>query len=127
MAVCFPSVSPSVSHLLYADDLVIYCRAKTDDALCIKKVLSCFNSWSSQSPNKDKSMIHFSKNTPHSLKADILAILEFKECDHKIKHLGLSFCKPVSKKSAHLDTMENIEKTLKGWKSKCSLKLEDQF
>lgn len=29
--------SPSISHLLYLDDLVIFCRATKDDAFCIKE------------------------------------------------------------------------------------------
>ncbi|KAL3625781.1 hypothetical protein CASFOL_030310 [Castilleja foliolosa] len=108
--------SPSVSHLLYADDLVVFCRAKVEDALCINKVLNGFKNWSSQEPNSDKSMVHFSNNTNGSLKTDILETLGFKECDHKIKHLGMSFCKPHSRKAAHKDVMDKIENSLKSWK-----------
>lgn len=34
--------SPSISHLLYADDLVVYCRANSEDVLCIKTLLTNF-------------------------------------------------------------------------------------
>lgn len=97
--------SPSISQLLYADDLVIFCRANTDDATCINEVLNKFSVWSSQCANKEKSSIHFSNNTSHQTKLDITNILGFPECNHKTKHLGFSFCKPKSRKMHFLKSL----------------------
>lgn len=110
--------SPSISHLLYADDLVIFCRANTDDATCINEVINKFSVWSSQCANKEKSSIHFSNNTSHHTKLDITNILGFPECNHKTKHLGFSFCKPKSRKDAFLEVSDRITTHLSGWKSK---------
>lgn len=110
--------SPSISHLLFADDLVIYCSPTQEDALCIKMVLDKFYNWSSQFANKEKSMIHFSKNTLPHTKLDIINTLHFKECNHKTKHLGLPFCKPVSRKSSFQDISDKINANMNGWKSK---------
>ncbi|KAL3642607.1 hypothetical protein CASFOL_013422 [Castilleja foliolosa] len=110
--------APSINHLLFADDLVIYCRARPDDALCIKSILSKFTLWSSQKPNFDKSIIHFSKNTEVHTKNEILNILNFSDCNHTSLHLGIHFCKPNSRKDASSATLNKITSTLKGWKSR---------
>ncbi|KAL3824228.1 hypothetical protein ACJIZ3_020257 [Penstemon smallii] len=111
--------SPTISHLLYADDLTIFCRANTMDAQTISDCLDLFNDWSSQKMNKDKSFIHFSVNTYPFLKSDILATLGLKECNHKLKHLGLPFCKPKNRKQAFNDIIDKTKSKIAGWKSRC--------
>lgn len=110
--------SPSISHLLFADDLVIFCRATVEDASCIKQTLDCFSDWSNQVPNCDKIMSHFSANTTSHTKVDILNILRFKECTHQTKHLGPHFCKIATKKIAFSAISDKISSSLKGWKAK---------
>lgn len=110
--------SPSVSHLLFADDLVIFCRSTIEDASCIKRTLDTISLSSSQLPNNDKSMVHFSSNTLSQTKYNILDILCFKECTHNIKHLGLSFCVAYPRKIAFKDTSHKISSCLKGWTAK---------
>ena len=51
-----------VSHLLYADDLMITWRANERNVRAVKKCLDTFFSWSRQEANLDKSCILFSKN-----------------------------------------------------------------
>ncbi|KAL3649275.1 hypothetical protein CASFOL_005678 [Castilleja foliolosa] len=96
----------------------LFCKATSEDAICIKNVLDQFSSWSSQMPNKDKSQIHFSNNTEHHTKNSILNILGFKDCDHKSKHLGMPFCKPKSRTAASQEIVDTICQKLSGWKSK---------
>lgn len=43
--------SPSISHLMFADDLLIFCRANTDDAICIKMILERISISSSEIAN----------------------------------------------------------------------------
>ncbi|KAG8388292.1 hypothetical protein BUALT_Bualt02G0110400 [Buddleja alternifolia] len=64
--------APVVSHLLYADDLNIFCRATKEEATEIKGILQMFESWSSQRANSSKSFIHFSRNTSENLKHKLL-------------------------------------------------------
>ncbi|XP_012828896.1 PREDICTED: uncharacterized protein LOC105950125 [Erythranthe guttata] len=110
--------SHSISHLLFAYDLVIFCRANTQDATCIRNTLNKFSLWSSQKANTSKSLVHFSNNTPPQLKVDILSILDFKECDHVAKHPGFPFCHLSSRKEAFQEVTNKISSCLSGWKSK---------
>lgn len=106
--------SPPISHLLYANDLIIFCRTTEMDALCIMNTLDKFSSWTSQLPNSSKSSVYFSSNTTPHDKATILRILNFKECSHKEKHIGFSFCKTPSKKDAFNDLIARIISKLSG-------------
>lgn len=106
-----------ISHLLYADDLIIFCRSTDEDALSIKNILDTFSLWSSQSPNTNKSSIHFSSNTSSPQRLAILNIFDFKECNHKEKHLGFHFCRTPSKKVVFNDLIDKINTNLSGWKN----------
>lgn len=55
---------PTISHLMYADDLVIYGRATREEATVIHDCLAQFCSWTGQEVNLQKLAIHFSQNAP---------------------------------------------------------------
>jgi hypothetical protein len=55
--------APSVSHLLFADDSLILCKATTEDAEVLKHILSVYEECSGQMINADKSAVMFSPNT----------------------------------------------------------------
>ncbi|KAL3833012.1 hypothetical protein ACJIZ3_007748 [Penstemon smallii] len=110
--------APTISHILYADDLVIYCRAIQEDVNTIVGTLEKFSTWSGQIINPDKSSIHYSKNVATNFKDLVLSQFGFKECDHKTKHLGLPFCKPRSRSAAFNEILLKLKQKLSGWKSK---------
>jgi hypothetical protein len=47
--------SPSISHLLFADDVMIFARANANEASVILKCLDTYSSWSGQRINPSKS------------------------------------------------------------------------
>lgn len=108
--------APSISHQMYADDLVIYCGATAEEASKIKGVMSKFQRWSGLKANTQKSTIHFSKNVHAKLKGEIFNILEFRECNHKSKHLGTPFCKTLKKSGMFQDIIEKVGGKLSGWR-----------
>ncbi|KAK9019411.1 hypothetical protein V6N11_053935 [Hibiscus sabdariffa] len=66
-----------LSHLFFADDLVLYAKTNIEQARQIVNILNCFGSSSGHRVSVRKSQVLFSPNTPGHLKSDICAILDF--------------------------------------------------
>ncbi|KAG8372571.1 hypothetical protein BUALT_Bualt12G0079900 [Buddleja alternifolia] len=110
--------SPPISHIMYADDLLIFGQAKEDNVECISDCISIYESWSGQMVSKEKSVIHFS-NTINQVKRQAICLkLGFRECNHKSKHLGFPFCKPASRVKEFDDLINCVGKKLSGWKAR---------
>ena len=52
------------SHLLYADDVIIFCRATFSNCREILHILNRYKNWSGQHFNPDKSRVYFSTSIP---------------------------------------------------------------
>ena len=53
---------PTISHVMYADDIVLFSKASRKDAESLVKILEYYR-WSSQAINRRKSGVFFSKHT----------------------------------------------------------------
>lgn len=71
--------APTISHLMYADDLLITCRAGVKEAAAFQKIFNLFYNWSGQKMNKEKSSIFFSEFTNRIEKKNITALMGIKE------------------------------------------------
>lgn len=92
--------SPLITHIMFADNLIIFCKANERDALEVKKVLDLFCKLSRQSINQEKSSIHYSQNVDRKTKEKLNGILAIGKGNHKSTYLGMPFCKRRSKKQA---------------------------
>ena len=54
---------PAITHVMYADDIVLLSKATRNDAKRLVDCLEKYYTWSGQSINRDKSGIFFSKHT----------------------------------------------------------------
>lgn len=107
-----------ISHLLYADDATFFVKADLVQADRLRSLITNFCTWSGQTVNWGKSVIHFSKETPPALKRHICQLLCMTECSHKQLYLGHPFCKPVSKKIAFMELLEKLKGRLAGWRGR---------
>lgn len=82
--------APTITHLLYADDLLLASRENTENARALVKCLNYFCDWSGQQINTDKSSILFSKNTKLAVKRSIKDIIGIKEMKDGSEYLGNS-------------------------------------
>ncbi|KAH7514410.1 hypothetical protein FEM48_Zijuj11G0086700 [Ziziphus jujuba var. spinosa] len=107
--------APAISHLMYADDLIISCRANHRDATIIKECLSYFCSWSGQEVNEEKSNIFFSRSTPRKAKMAIKEILGFKDLGTSTIYLGNSLVFGRNKTKEFHILKERLKGRLEGW------------
>lgn len=77
-----------LSHLMFADDLMIFVRATASDARHCNIILNLFNKWSGQEINMNKSGILFSKFVRGRNKMEIKNILNLKKLNKDTKYLG---------------------------------------
>jgi hypothetical protein len=110
--------SPTINHLLFTDDLLLFGKASLLDAESIKVCLDKYCSWSGQSINSRKSSIRFSKNTNSSTSFSILNILLFNPNLNTSIYLGLPIMIGGSKGAAFQTIIDSIQVWIEGWRAK---------
>jgi hypothetical protein len=107
-----------ISHILFADDLILFAKATSSEANILRSVLNCYCSWSGQAINESKSSIHFSRNTAPATIASISSILPYKRTSNFSKYLGLPLFFSKSKVGAFKDILEKVSGKIEGWRAK---------
>jgi hypothetical protein len=98
----------SISHLLFADDILIFGKATFTEAGIIKSCLDFDCAWSGQKVNTAKSAIHFSKNTLTSTINSIKGIIPFKNTSMSASYLGFPLFIGKSKNLAFQPIMDKV-------------------
>ena len=55
--------APLVSHLLFADDCIVFCKVSKEEGLRLLKILEVYKRESGQKQNRENTSLFFSKNT----------------------------------------------------------------
>ncbi|XP_023880426.1 uncharacterized protein LOC111992797 [Quercus suber] len=110
--------APKVSHLFFADDSIIFCKANGNECNKLKEILGLYESASGQKINTNKSSIYFSPNTSQELKDEILRILGPMQDSSHTKYLGLPSIIGRSKKVVFAEIKDKVCRKLAGWKGK---------
>lgn len=110
--------APSISHLLFADDLLLFGKAILREASILDECLDKYMVWSSQKVNCAKSSVHFSKKFHGQHFLPILDKLQLKKMPSKAKHLGLPLLIPRLKEGAAVKIKERFLKKITRWKAK---------
>lgn len=104
-----------ISHMFFADDCYIFCKAGVEQAHHVLTMLQLFEKASGQQINVDKSTVQFSRNVCSSLKADLRQQLRFTEAGENNMYLGLPSFLNRKKSAAFGYIKERLQERLQGW------------
>ena len=71
----FPFAQPYGTHLFFADDSLLFCKATDQECLKLIDILEIYEAVSGQKVNANKSFVFFSHNTPQERRSEVLGIL----------------------------------------------------
>lgn len=110
---------PIITHVMYADDIVLFSKATKKDATSISRILEKYRLWSGQLVKRSKSGIFFSKHTQRPIQKAIKSSLQIRSIKKDATCLGAPFLltRAPSKDFAYLQA--KLEAKLAGWRSKC--------
>ncbi|KAA3453051.1 Retrovirus-related Pol polyprotein LINE-1 [Gossypium australe] len=106
---------PPISHLFFADDLVIFCKAQIDQARLLKSILSLFCETSGHKISTRKSNIFYSNNTEVETLNQISQLFGFQEVQNLGKYLGVPLLHDRVTKNTLNFIVDKIRRNLNSW------------
>jgi len=107
---------PKISHLFFADDSLLFCRAQISDIRAIQGILDQYEKASRQCINKEKTTLFFSKAMPLATKNDIKNLLGVPEIKEYEKYLGLPMMVGRNRNASLNFIKERVWGKIQGWK-----------
>ncbi|KAK1644767.1 hypothetical protein QYE76_062572 [Lolium multiflorum] len=109
---------PGISHLMFADDSLLFFRANTDQASRIKEILSQYEKGTGQLLSSDKCSIMFGQHVPDSDMQSVAYILEVNKMTMEDKYLGLPIPEGSMKQGKLISSKDKLRKKCSDWNEK---------
>jgi hypothetical protein len=110
--------APEITHLFFADDSLLFCRANSGDIEHINNIITTYQNASGQLVNVNKSEIMFSKHVNNQTRNAIHQLLPMQRVDYFSKYLGVPTHIGRSRNQVFQFIQDRVWKKLKGWKEK---------
>ena len=116
VAICWNS--PKLSHLFFANDSLIFCKASLSECDALQNILSVYEQASGQQLNRAKTSLFLSRNTPEDIQEEIKHRFGAQVIKQHEKYLGLPSLVERNKRNTFNEIKEKLRKKLAGWKEK---------
>ncbi|KAI0519500.1 hypothetical protein KFK09_006949 [Dendrobium nobile] len=108
------SRGPRITHLLYADDVVIFSHVSKEIAKEVKGIVDDFCNWTGQTVNANKSQIIFSNSVNNPMRKKIAKVLGFKVVK-EMSYLGIKLTHNRLRAADFHDILINMMDRLNTW------------
>ena len=106
-----------ITHLAFADDVILLCKGDRESANCLLNQLSIFGQTSGLIVNASKSSIFFG-GTKHSVKSQILRDSGFVEGTIPFRYLGVPLSPHRLLASQFSPLLQSLERSIQSWMGK---------
>lgn len=110
---------PHVSHLFFADDLLLFAEVDEDQVACITEGLQLFSKASGQRINYNKSLLYFSPNVTQQVATKFSLYMGITLTNDLGCYLGHHLICHGRNNKGHDKLLQRVRDRLNGWKMKC--------
>ncbi|KAI0511099.1 hypothetical protein KFK09_011721 [Dendrobium nobile] len=111
------SGGPKITHLLYADDALIFSHASVELAKSMRTIMEKFCKWTGQRINIGKSQLLFGKVVNYHMRRKIGRLLGFKIVK-EMRYLGVKISLEIMKMADYQEVLSNAMERLNAWSRK---------
>ena len=109
---------PRITHLFFADESLLFCKAREEECQSLLKVFVKYERASGQKINHTKTTIFFSKSTNANTQITIQNLLGVNAIRHYKKYLGLPSLMGRNEKERFTYIKQQVWKRIQRWKGK---------
>lgn len=110
---------PKLTHLCFADDIILFARADVEQARTVKNCLETFCQDAGLRVSLQKSSLIKSRNVPTTFAQTLSSILGISLTKKMGKYLGVPSLQKRVTGRTYNEVLERMQQKLQGWKSRC--------